>query len=142
MDGATTLKYVRSREGAGDTDYSRARRQQDVLIALARKLTSPTGIGYIAAVLGVAGKAVQTNFPLNTAKNFVTTIRLIGAGDITNCVLGPPYSYHPAATLTKGAWTARLKLALVAGLSVELFGTDSRYYGMQGIVPAPCQYSA
>jgi LCP family protein required for cell wall assembly len=138
MDGATTLKYVRSREGAGDNDYTRSSRQQDVLIAPARKLTSAAGIGYLANVLAVAGKEVQTNFPLKTARDYVSLAGHVAATTISQCVLGPPYNYHPSSALTKGTWTSRLKLSMVAGLSVYLFGTDSRYYGMQGITPAPC----
>ncbi len=138
MDGATTLKYVRSREGSGDNDYTRSRRQQDVLIALAKKLTSAAGIGYITSVLAVAGKTVQTNFPLKTARNYVSLAQHVAATTISQCVLGPPYNYHPASSLTKGTWTSRLKLSMVAGLSVYLFGADSRYYGMEGITPAPC----
>jgi len=138
MDGATTLKYVRSREGAGDNDYTRARRQQDVLIALAKKLTSTGGIGYLSSVLSVAGKTVQTNFPLKTARNYVTLARHVEATTISQCVLGPPYNYHPPTSSTGGAWTSRLIMYKVAQLSVYLFGSDSRYYGMEGITPAPC----
>ena len=138
MDGATTLKYVRSREGAGDNDYTRSGRQQDVLIALARKLTSAAGIGYLANVLAVAGKEVQTNFPLKTARDYVSLAGHVAATTISQCVLGPPYNYHPSSALTKGTWTSRLKLSMVAGLSVYLFGADSRFYGMEGITPAPC----
>ena len=32
-------------------------------------------------------------------------------------------------------YTSRLKLDQVANLSVQLFGTDSRYYGQPGVVP-------
>lgn len=138
MNGATTLKYVRSREGAGDNDYTRSRRQQDVLIALAKKLTSVGGIGYLTSVLAVAGQTVQTNFPLKTARNYVSLAQHVAATTISQCVLGPPYNYHPASSLTKGTWTSRLKLSLVAQLSVYLFGTDSRYYGMEGVTPVPC----
>ncbi len=44
MDGARALKYVRSRLAVGDegTDFARARRQQEVLLALKQKLTSPS----------------------------------------------------------------------------------------------------
>ena len=138
MDGATTLKYVRSRHGSGDNDYTRSRRQQDVLIALAKKLTSPAGIGYLADVLSVAGKALQTNFPLKTARNYISLAGHVDTTAISQCVLGPPYNYHPATLATKGTWTSRLRLSLVAQLSVYLFGTDSRYYGMEGVTPAPC----
>jgi LCP family protein required for cell wall assembly len=39
MDGETALRYVRSRHGS--SDFDRAARQQQVLIALARRLASP-----------------------------------------------------------------------------------------------------
>ena len=124
---------------AGDDDTGhRAGRQQQLLTALAKKIASPSGIGRLPKLLSLASKIIQTNFPLNTAKDYVTLIRQIGSGDITNCVLGPPYDYHPATNLTKGAWTSRLMIPLVAGLSVQLFGSDSTYYGMEGVVPAPC----
>lgn len=40
MDGATALKYVRSRHAEGDegTDFARSRRQQDVILALKQKI--------------------------------------------------------------------------------------------------------
>jgi LCP family protein required for cell wall assembly len=138
MDGHTALKYARSREGAGDNDYTRSRRQQDVLIALARKLTSAGGIGYLTSVLAVAGKKIQTNFPLSTARNYVSLAEHVAPTTISQCVLGPPYNYHPPTSLTRGTWTSRLLIPKVAGLSVYLFGPDSRYYGMEGITPAPC----
>ena len=136
INGTTALKYARARHTSND--YVRAGRQQQLLTALAKKIASPSGIGRLPKLLSLASKIIQTNFPLNTAKDYVTLIRQIGSGDITNCVLGPPYDYHPATNLTKGAWTSRLMIPLVAGLSVELFGSDSTYYGMEGVVPAPC----
>lgn len=44
MDGSRALKYVRSRLAVGDEggDFARARRQQEVLLALKQKLTSPS----------------------------------------------------------------------------------------------------
>jgi LCP family protein required for cell wall assembly len=137
MNGKTALKYARSRHGSND--YMRAGRQQDLIEALARKIASPSGIGRLPKLLSLASKIVQTNFPMSTAKDYAYLIRQVGKNDVTQCVLGPPYSYHPAASLTKGAWTARLKLYNVAQLSVYLFGDDSRYYGMEGITPVPCQ---
>jgi LCP family protein required for cell wall assembly len=137
LNGTNALKYARSRHNGG-SDYVRAARQQALIAALAKKIASPSGIGRLPKLLSLSAKIVQTNFPLNTAKNYASIIRQIGSGNITQCVLGPPYDYHPATALTKGAWTSRLKLYMVASLSVDLFGADSRYYGMEGISPAPC----
>jgi LCP family protein required for cell wall assembly len=137
LDGPTALKYVRSRHNGGN-DYVRAGRQQDVLVAVARKLATAGGIRALPGLLSLGSKLIQTNFPLKTVRNYVSIVQHLGAGDITQCVLGPPYNYHPAAALTRGAWTSRLKLNRVAALSIQLFGSDSRYYGMEGIAPAPC----
>ncbi len=43
MDGTTALQYVRSRHGEGEegSDFARSRRQQEVILALKEKLTSP-----------------------------------------------------------------------------------------------------
>jgi LCP family protein required for cell wall assembly len=137
LNGTNALKYVRSRHNGG-SDYVRAGRQQQVLLAAARKIATPSGIAALPGILSLGAKLIQTNFPLNTAKNYVSVVQHLGAGDITQCVLGPPYDYHPDTALTKGDWTSRLKLSVVAGLSVHLFGPDSRYYGMEGVTPAPC----
>ena len=139
LNGTNALKYARSRHNGG-SDYVRAARQQALIAALAKKIASPSGIGRLPKLLSLSAKIVQTNFPLKTAKDYAALIRQVGSGDITQCVLGPPYDYHPAASLTKGAWTTRLKLYMVASLSIDLFGSDSRYYGMEGISPVPCQH--
>jgi LCP family protein required for cell wall assembly len=137
LNGGQALKYARSRHNGGN-DYVRAGRQQDLMLAAARKLATPSGIIALPKVLSLGAKLIQTNFPLNTAKNYVSIVQHLGTGDVTQCVLGPPYDYHPASTLTKGDWTSRLKLSMVSSLSVYLFGTDSRYYGMEGVAPASC----
>ena len=138
MDGPTTLKYVRSREGAGDSDYTRSSRQQDVLIALEQKLATPEGLTHLSDLLALAGQSIKTNFPLKTVKSYISIAQSLGPNSISKCVLGPPYSYHPDMSLTKGVWTSRLKLYKVASLSWLYFGKDSRYYGMEGISPQPC----
>jgi LCP family protein required for cell wall assembly len=137
LNGTNALKYVRSRHNGGN-DYVRDARQQAVLLAAAHKIATPSGIAALPGILSLGAKLIQTNFPLNTAKNYVSVVQHLSAGDVTQCVLGPPYDYHPSTALTKGDWTSRLKLSLVAGLSVNLFGSDSRYYGMEGVTPTPC----
>jgi LCP family protein required for cell wall assembly len=63
LDGRTALAYVRSRKGIGDSDFTRARRQQEVLLALGRKLATPAMLTRIPDLLQAAGDAVRTNFP-------------------------------------------------------------------------------
>jgi polyisoprenyl-teichoic acid--peptidoglycan teichoic acid transferase len=134
FDGHTALKYVRSRESS--SDYARSARQQDVLIALARKVVTPEVVLQLGTLLNLAGTTVATDFPMKYARNFVSAFRRVQ--NPYECVLGPPYSFHPDTSTTGGTWTSRLDLARVANLSVYLFGHESTYYGQAGVVPAPC----
>lgn len=68
MDGATALKYARSRHSAQDgNDFGRSERQKRVIIALKDKLLDVNFIpqlpGFVADMIG----KVETNLNLNTA---------------------------------------------------------------------------
>jgi polyisoprenyl-teichoic acid--peptidoglycan teichoic acid transferase len=134
MDGHLALKYSRSRMSS--SDYARAARQQDVLVALARKIITPEVVPQLPDLLSLAGTTIATDFPLKNARNFVSAFRRVGAP--ATCVLGPPYSYHPDSSTTGGTWTSRLDVNRVANLSVYLFGAESLYFGRPGVTPAPC----
>jgi LCP family protein required for cell wall assembly len=136
LDGARALLYVRSRYG--DSDYARSSRQQDVLVALEKKMTNPSMLLKLPQLLDAAGRAIRTNFPMDKAKDYIAFAQDLPSNAISRCVLGPPYNYHPDSATTSGVWTSRLKLDRVAALSVQLFGQDSSYYGQAGVVPAPC----
>ena len=136
LDGPTAILWVRSREGAGGSDYQRAGRQQAILLALEHKIVSPSGLSRLTTLLSLAGRTIATDFPLKTARNYVSAAQHVSG--IEGCVLGPPYSYHPDTSSTGGTWTSRLDMARVANLSVEMFGQDSSYYGQPGVVAAAC----
>lgn len=59
MDGQAALRYARSRHDSND--FSRARRQQDVLAALRRRLAEG-GLARLPGVVDRVGTAVETNF--------------------------------------------------------------------------------
>jgi len=134
MDGHLALKYARSRMST--SDWARQRRQQDVLIALARKVVTPAVVPHLPELFSIAGKTIATDFPMKYWRNFVTAFRRVGTP--IQCILSWPYSYHPDSSTTGGTWTSRLDIDKVAGLSVYLFGTESTYYNRRGVVPAPC----
>lgn len=66
LDGETALKYVRTRNV--DDDYGRARRQQDLLSAVARKVTRTdmitTLLPKLAPMLYTMRSSVQTDVPM------------------------------------------------------------------------------
>jgi LCP family protein required for cell wall assembly len=59
MDGTVALQYARSRHGS--SDFDRATRQQQILIALAKKLISPSGWRLIPSVYRTFQTAVESD---------------------------------------------------------------------------------
>jgi LCP family protein required for cell wall assembly len=62
MDGETALRYARSRHGS--SDFDRAARQQQILVALKQKLASPSGLLLAPRVYSALQNAVQTDLSL------------------------------------------------------------------------------
>ena len=98
MSGAVALKYARSRHDSND--FSRARRQQDVIAALRARLSADGMLARLPGIVGDVGSAVETNFdPANIlplaglgggipAKDIRSEVLLPCGGDAPHCELG------------------------------------------------------
>jgi LCP family protein required for cell wall assembly len=128
LDGQNALAYVRSRKTAGDNDFNRARRQQQVLLALERKMADPAMVARVPSLLRAAKNTIRTSFPSERLGEMLDLGNAIEDGSIVQRVLGPPYAIHPATSTTGGVYILKLDLAKLAQLSVTLFGSESRYY--------------
>lgn len=138
LDGATALKYVRSRRGAGDNDFTRARRQQQVLLAVRGRMSDPAVLGRLPELLAAASQTIKTNYPAENVTALLGLAQLPADDDVDSYVLGPrKYAERPPPEETGGAYLLTLKLDAVAELSVQLFGHESRYYqtGTPGYLP-------
>lgn len=132
LDGRRALAYVRSRQGAGDNDFNRARRQQQVLLALREKLTSPAMLPNLPSIIQVAGETVKTNYPTDEIEDMVK-LAAAPPGAVLQVVLGPTkYATHPPNSETKGVYTLKLKLDVLAKLSIQIFGAASAYARGEG----------
>ncbi|HEX5015821.1 MAG TPA: LCP family protein [Candidatus Limnocylindrales bacterium] len=127
LDGQTALAYARSRRGAGDNDFTRARRQQQLLAALRAKLTDPTLLPKLPALIEAGSRVIQTNVPRDRLDQLLDVASAVEDDEgIRRVVLGPPYARNPPPG-TPGGYQLILDMDRLAKLSVELFGTDSRY---------------
>ena len=133
LDGETALAYVRSRKGVGGNDFERARRQQQLLVALEHKLSDPAMLPNIPGLLDDATRTITTSFPPDRLGDMLQLGRAIGDDQIQRFVLGPPYAQRPPNA-------ADYRLVLdpdrIAALSIKLFGADSRY-ATTGAAAAP-----
>jgi anionic cell wall polymer biosynthesis LytR-Cps2A-Psr (LCP) family protein len=127
LDGPTALAFVRSRKTVGDNDFGRARRQQQLLIALQRKLTDPAMIPHLPGILSDAEDTVRTNFPADRLNEMLEIGQALDGDNIRRVVLGPPFAIHPPTEETGGIYILRLDMDRLAKLSIELFGDDSSY---------------
>ncbi|HEX7491654.1 MAG TPA: LCP family protein [Candidatus Limnocylindrales bacterium] len=135
LDGKHALAYVRSRHGsdgtAGNSDYKRADRQQQVLIALLRKMAQPAEIPTLPRLISTLGASVTTDFPANKVADYVAMGQSVPSGNIKQVVLAPPtYSVTGISNVTSSTCLINAK---VAALSIEWFGSDSTWNGK----PAP-----
>lgn len=128
LDGRTALAFVRSRKGAGDNDFTRAARQQLLLVAVRNRMTDPKILAKLPAILDAAARTIQTNFPPERLREFLELSKEVDDQTIQRVVLGPPYAFHPPTNSTGGIYTLRLHMDQLAQVSVQLFGTDSAYY--------------
>jgi polyisoprenyl-teichoic acid--peptidoglycan teichoic acid transferase len=128
LDGQNALAYVRSRKGSGDSDFSRARRQQQLLVALARKLSDPKMLPRLPDLLTVAGDTVRTNFPSDRLREMIDLTQGVPDKAITQIVLGPPYSTRPKTK--SSTYSLELNSARLAAVSIKVFGAESAYSGL------------
>lgn len=72
LDAETALKFVRSRHsGTGSGDFGRIQRQQAVLKAIERKLTTPSSIASLVPLISQLYKAVESDFGLDDLLTFL-----------------------------------------------------------------------
>jgi len=86
LDGATALKYVRTRV---DKDYGRDARQQEVLLQLVTRLVSPeTDVDLADLLNGLA--SLETDLPLEDLPTLLELARRAQDATVTTQVLQPP----------------------------------------------------
>ncbi len=125
LDGQEALAYVRSRKGVGDNDFTRSRRQQQVLVALGRKLSDPTMLPKIPDLVRAAGDTIRTSFPPDRLHEMLDIGQGVSDDAIQRFVLGPPYATYPSPS--NGTYELIPDLDRIAKLSITLFGAESAY---------------
>ena len=122
MFGETALKYARSRHDTND--YSRARRQQDVLGALRVKLSTPQALRTLPSLMEGVGTTIETDFDPTNVVPLARAAANIDSADITSDVLYPCGGDYPHCELTydsEGGFYLIPDVAKVRDLAASLF---------------------
>jgi LCP family protein required for cell wall assembly len=126
LNGEDALAYVRSRYTPGDNDFRRAKRQQEVLLSLARKFATPEMIPRMPKLIDVAGDTLRTNFPSDRVSEMLDMVQGVDGAKVTQVVLDRPYAYS-YYTDPGGIYVLALKMDKLAELSIKIFGDESAY---------------
>lgn len=147
MDGRQALAFARIRKGTltlpdgtvvPQSDFTRAARQQQVLLALRNKFASANWIFALPDLLSAIGKTVQTDFPRDQAGNLGSLLPLIGGKDVQRVVLSLP-EYTTLAPNPTINYLLIPKRSVVRAEMQKLLGADTKlqgwYLGTNDAVP-------
>jgi LCP family protein required for cell wall assembly len=100
MDGETALRYARSRHSS--SDFDRARRQQQILMALARRLLEPGAWSRLPAVYEAVSSNIDTDMGMGDLLLLFVVLEEAGPEAIEHHVIGPEMT-RPWTTPSGGA---------------------------------------
>jgi LCP family protein required for cell wall assembly len=94
MDGHTALAFVRSRKGAGDSDFTRADRQQQLLTAIRAKLTAGNLLLALPGLLDAVKNTIATDVPSDRIAELAQAVQQADMSQLQRIVLQPPDYMH------------------------------------------------
>jgi LCP family protein required for cell wall assembly len=147
LDGLTALAYARSRYAPGESDFKRAARQQQILVAIKDKLMSGGNLLFRSPdLLRAVGDTVRTDVPPDRLPDLAGIADTFGSGDkVVRTVID-----HPFVRGTTRAPYGSVQvpdLAAIRELAAHLFppvGTPASLWtpGQAAASPAPSPWSA
>jgi LCP family protein required for cell wall assembly len=90
MNGHAALAFVRSRKGAGDSDFTRADRQQQLLTAIRAKLTAGNLLVALPGLLDAVKKTIATDVPSDRIAELAQAVQQADMSKLQRIVLQPP----------------------------------------------------
>jgi LCP family protein required for cell wall assembly len=140
FDGVNALAFARSRLAPGQSDFKRAARQQQILIALRDKLLAEPGLLMkVPEIMGAVGNLVRTDLPADTIPGFVAIAEELPKGSLVSTVLQPPIVKSGGTDPVYGS-VQEPQLDAIAEVAKGLFaapGTDPIPWPTPKVKPTP-----
>jgi len=124
LNGDDALAYVRSRMGEGDNDFTRAERQQQVLTALAAKLTAGSLLVTLPGVLDAVRDNMATDVPSARIPALAAVAQEANLGNLERVVLTPPEFVTPEPFSAVG-YILHPNLEAIRELARQLFDSPT-----------------
>jgi LCP family protein required for cell wall assembly len=138
LDGATALKYARTRH-SGNGDFDRARRQQQVIIAVKEKLQDPRTMASLLsqapALLNDLSTSVKTDMTIDQIQQLAVLATRIERGNIQSEVLDQRFTSF--ATTPEGYEVVIPNRERIADLRNTFFATQADGAVENAVVATP-----
>jgi LCP family protein required for cell wall assembly len=91
LNGLNALAYARARKAAGESDFTRAGRQQQILVALRNAVTKDGGLLWkLPDLLEAVGQTVRTDMPVELLPQLSAIVDEVDNTNITRAVIRHP----------------------------------------------------
>jgi LCP family protein required for cell wall assembly len=123
LNGYTALGYVRSRMSAGENDFTRAERQQQLLAAIAAQLTAGNLLVTLPGLLDAVRDNVATDVPSARISALAAEVQEADLGDLERHVLTPDEGYVWVEPNSAAGYILHPILETIHELGDEVFDT-------------------
>ena len=137
LDGPNALAFARSRKAAGESDFTRAARQQQILVALRDKVTSGGNLLFqLPGLLDAVGRTIRSDVPVDKLPALAAIMEEISQRNVVSAVIRFPL-VHPKST--RYGDSQEPDLAAIRAVAADLFPAPGRHprAGRRRSRPAP-----
>ena len=101
LDGPNALAYARSRKAAGESDFTRAGRQQQILVALRDRATSGGSLLFqLPGLLDAVGKTIRSDVPVDKLPALAAIMEEVSHRNVVSAVVVRPMRNVVSSTRT------------------------------------------
>jgi LCP family protein required for cell wall assembly len=98
LDGANALAYARSRKAAGESDFTRAARQQQILVAMRDQVAQGGSLLFeLPSLLDAVGNTVRADVPVDRLPQLAAILDEVDREEMISVVIRFPL-VHPVST--------------------------------------------
>ncbi len=124
LDGYTALGYVRSRMSAGEDDFTRAERQQQLLAAIAEELTAGNLLVSLPGLLDAVKENVATDIPSGRIPALAEGVQDAELATLERHVLTPDEGYVVVDPASAAGYVLYPELDAIRALGDRVFNAE------------------
>jgi anionic cell wall polymer biosynthesis LytR-Cps2A-Psr (LCP) family protein len=132
LDGANALAYARIRKSTGESDFTRAARQQDVLVALRDRTVQAGALLSLPELLSAIGGAIRTDLPADRLPELAALAEQIDSSATTRVVVSGPMIKAGSSSSQYGSTFVPVP-SRIAAMAKVVFGPP----GQRPVWPVP-----